>query len=830
MLMHPLPDYMVLCLMKCMNDIPNTTKNLGLTTLQAEELLKKHGKNQIVSGAQLTQLQQFLKILSDPMGLMMLGLSVLYFLTGETTDAVIMLIAYVPVTAVDVFLELKSEKALKALKSNLQSTAKILRDGILKDIAVQLIVPGDVLAFEEGQTLPADGKVIEFHNISINESALTGESLPIEKDLGDDFYAGTTILHGRGLGLIEHTGKTTRFGKISHLLEDTQAEESPLQKKVHSLVKKVVLVAIGLAALLFTIEYWRGTELMQSMITALTFGMAAVPEEFPLVFTLYLSLGAYRLSKHGVLVKTLPSVESLGNVDVICTDKTGTLTEGRFSLVEVIPFGSLSAQERNSIALLACEPTPVDSMETAITEKLEGFDKLKQSWKLTYDYPFEPQGKHMTHIWSKDNNDDHHYSGDINMNGESILAMKGAVEGVLEHSKVDEIEKNEILKKVSQLASGGKRILGLAFKKGIFTGVRSSDEMDVHFTGLLVFSDPVRQSAKKAIDDCQNAGIEIKMLTGDHYLTAHAIADELKINHTDTSIYSGSQLDEMTKEKRTQAYWSGSIFARVSPEQKYEMIKTLKEMGKIVAMTGDGVNDAPALKLADIGVSMGENATDVARATAKMVLLKNDFNGIVQAILEGRKIFANLRRSFSYLIAFHIPIVLLAFLPALWNGSQILLPIHIILLELIVHPISAYAFENLNAHDVKTNRSLIPLPTLLTAILSGVLITVLSLFPLWWLGINADFSHIRSMSLSIVLFGNVGLVLVEAWHHIWSKRILFTLSALILLTITLCKFNLLSSIFKFDTISAFEIFIAFAIGLIASLPTLFIRNVTIKSH
>lgn len=785
-------------------------KTFGLTSSEAQVLLKQYGKNEIVASAGLNQLQQIVKIFSDPMGLMMLGLSVLYFLTGAKTDAVIILIAYIPVTAVDVFLELRSEKALQDLKSNFQTKAKVYRDGVLTDLPIQFIVPGDVLAFEEGQSLPADGKILESNNLSVNESALTGESLPVEKSMGSDFFAGTMILNGRGMGLIERTGKFTKFGKISDLLEETDSEKSPLQKRVHALVKKIVILAAVFVVLLFCIEYFRGNSFINSLIAALTLGMAAVPEEFPVVFTLYLSLGAWRLSKYGVLVKTLPSVESLGNVDIICTDKTGTLTEGRFSLVEVVPFCSLSPEQINLIALLSCEPVPVDAMEAAIFEKLQINNPYKDIWKLIHDYPFEAQGKHMTHIWS----DDH---------GKSILAMKGAVEGVLEHSNVSESEKIKILEKVNELASGGKRILGLATKNGSFTGQREIDEKDVQFVGLLVFTDPVRKSAQKAIEACQNAGVEVKMLTGDHHLTAHAIADELNITHTDQSIYNGSQLDEMNSQDRAEAYLRGSIFARVSPTQKYEMIKTLKEQGKIVAMTGDGINDSPALKLADIGVSMGENATDVARSTANMILLKNDFNGIIQAILEGRNIFINLRRSFSYLIAFHIPVVLLAFLPPLLGWQQLLLPVHIILLELIVHPISAFAFENLKSKVSRAEGSLVPTNTLMTAVFSGTALSALSLLLVAFSDPAADFNHTRSLVISTVLFGNIGFTTVEAWPHLLSRRIALILFVLVLLPVIFCNVTFLSHYFHMSKITSLEFLGAFAIGMLASVPTFIYR-------
>lgn len=787
-----------------------TSTASGLTTKEAQEKLLQFGKNEIASANNVKFAQQFLKILSDPMGLMLLGLSILYFLTGNTADGAIILAAYVPVTAVDVFLELRSEKALSALRSSLQTTAKVIRDGILQDTPTTEIVPGDVIAFEEGQSLPADGLIIEFHNLLINEASLTGESLPIEKKNQDSFYAGTNVLSGRGLGLITNTGTRTKFGKISTLLAQTETEPTPLQKKINNLVKYILYVAAILVLCLFFIEYYRETNIYRALITALTFGMAAVPEEFPLVFTLYLSFGAWRLSKHGVLVKTLPSVESLGNVDVICTDKTGTLTEGRFSLVDIVIQPDYLTESANEIALFACEPITVDAMESAITEKISGFDELKKDWSLLFDFPFESKGKYMTHVWK-------------HKNGECILAMKGAIEGVLEHCSIDSETKNEVINTVSTLSGQGKRILGLAKKSGTFTGNREHDELNLQFVALLVFSDPIRQSARSAVQECQKAGIQIKMLTGDHPLTAHAIADELKINHTHDAIYSGPQLSNLSFKDRENAYIHGNIFARVTPEQKFEMVQTLKNAGKIVAMTGDGVNDSPALKLADIGVSMGENATDAARATAKMILMKNDFNGIVTAITEGRNIFANLRRSFSYLIAFHIPVVLISLIPPMMGWSNFFLPIHIILLELIVHPISAYAFENMKADKVINSKSIVSKKIALTAILSGILLSLLSLSPLLIKQSTTDFTSIRGQALAIVLLGNIGFVLLEVQSQI-TKRILAICAILLCMPLFVSNIAAISTFTHLSPLTFDDYLIALILGISASVPSFIIRK------
>lgn len=784
----------------------------GLSTAEAQKRLNEFGPNLIVPSQLESRLAEIKKVLLDPMGLMLLSLAGLYALLGNQSDAAMLLIAYIPVTAVDVILELRAHKALRALRATLKKTAKLLRDGEVHEVSTHEIVPGDVIVFEEGQSLPADGKVIEAEQLLINEAALTGESIPIEKNLEAPFFGGTTVLTGRGLGLVETTGKKTRFGAIATLLEETEAESTPLQKRVNALVKRVVFVALFLALALFALTYWRSFDFTKSLIVALTFGMSAVPEEFPLVFSLYLSLGAWRLSKHGVLVKSLPSVEALGSIDLICTDKTGTLTEGQFQLEKTEVFNaSISTEKLWKIALMACEEKAIDSMEIAIVEKGKEHLTLLQNWKLRWDYPFELKGKHMSHVW------EHTFSG------QSLIAMKGAVEGVLEHCQTNEDDLEKIHTAVSALAGQGKRLLGLAFREGPCKGDRASDEQGLHFVGLLVFNDPVRPSAIEAITHCQAAGIKVKMLTGDHPLTAHAVADETGINHSHDDFYTGDQLAKMSKEERWKAYLHGTIFSRVVPEQKHEMIQAFKADGRIVAMTGDGINDAPALKLADIGISMGVNATDVARSTAQMILLKNDFKGIVEAVFEGRRIFNNLRRSFSYLISFHIPVILLTLTPPLFGWGELLLPIHIVLLELVVHPISAFAFENLRDSIAPANeKALLPKRRFFEAVLSGVLLSVGSLVLFRNYDIIGFVEAGRSIALATILFGNIFFVLVEGWpHRTW--RIFITAFCLLLLTGMIMEISSAASLFHLTSLNFLEMSWALAIGLLASTPSFLMR-------
>lgn len=754
----------------------------GLTSEEAKKRLLTYGANEIIPSNFETGFREFKKVLLDPMGLMLLSLAGLHGLIGKGSDALILLAAYIPVTAVDVILELRAQKALREMHSALSISAKVLRDGEVSIVPIRELVIGDILIFEEGQSLPADGIILESADLMANESALTGESIPVDKKQDDSFFAGTTLRQGRGLGLIQATGKNTKFGKIAKLLEETEAQLSPLQKKVNHLLKYVLIGAIVLALCLFFLEMFRGHSWIESLIIAMTFGMAAIPEEFPLVFTLYLSLGAWRLSKHGILIRSLPSVEALGNVDVICTDKTGTLTEGLFQLETLHPLSEDFTKEQMwQFALMACEEKAIDSMEIAIKEKGQDFYNLISDWELHWDYSFENVGKHMSHVWKN------------KQNNQMNLAMKGSAEGVLEHCAVSLDEKERILNAVNTYAAQGYRILGLAGRFGTFTGERNSDETNLTFMGLMLFSDPIRDSATAAIAECQKLGIQIKMLTGDHPMTAVAVATKTGIVHDAEAVFNGAELAKMSIQQRQQAYLKGAIFTRVLPEQKHEMVQTLKNSGKVVAMTGDGINDAPALKLADIGISMGLNATDVARSTAQMILVKNDFKGMVEAIFEGRRIFANLRKSFAYLVSFHIPIILLALIPPFLGWGELLLPIHIVLLELVVHPISAFAFENLPYTQKTTEKSLLPPKRLLRAMLGGLIASALALTLFRIHSSPSDLSVGRSYAIAAVLISNIIFVLIESGFKL-HKRVILTISTLLLFIWTIFSFEPLAKL------------------------------------
>jgi Ca2+-transporting ATPase len=787
----------------------------GLTWVEAEERHRRFGPNEITHARAKAGLKDLRDVLLDPMGLMLLGLAVLYRLMGEVTDSWMILFAWFPITAVDVALGIRANRALRTLRSTLQARAKVLREGQVVEISTRKIVPGDWLVFEEGQVLPADGVVMESHLLTVSEAALTGESLPIEKERGSRFFAGTTVLHGRGLGCVDRMGRHTRFGGIAELLEKSQLRgsrfnQSPLQRIVRKLILRIFFLAGVLTLLLFGLLIYRGEPFIESLVQALTFAMSAIPEEFAIVFALYLSLGAYRLSRHGILVKSLPTVETLGRVDVICSDKTGTLTEGRFEVGEKISWhGALSGHEFDLIARLACEKDPVDVMEQAIELKISDSKEILSEWELVYDYPFDPKGKYMSHVWSN------------RVQPRQLIAMKGSVEGVLDHCDAFE-EKAGILKQAESLAAQGKRVLGLATREGTFTGSRTEDEKGLKFIGFLSFSDPVRVSAKVAVLECRRMGIQMKLVTGDHPATARSVAREIGLIHGESEVHTGNHLQQMDEKARKRAYLTGTVFARVLPEQKYEMVQCLQERGLRVAMMGDGINDAPALRSADIGISMGLGATDVARSSAGMILLRNDFGGIVHAVFEGRRIFANLKKSFSYLISFHIPVMVLAIVPAMLGWGAFLLPVHIVLLELMVHPVSAFSFENLPATGkASISDGFINFREAIGAVLTGL---CLSLLALWRFYSRSDqgVEAARSSGLMVLLLGNVFLVFMEIGD---LRSLRAWLSGVFLFGISwvLMSSELVGRWFHLISLTRSEVWICFLLGAVACLPALTLR-------
>lgn len=710
-------------------------------------------------------------MLLDPMAVMLAIAAVLYWLLGETRDAMILGVALIPVLGIDVFLEARSRVALKKLAAAASPAAHVVRDGRMTTVPLADVVPGDLLALTEGHVAGADGVVVWAANLSMDESTLTGESEPQAKrpSTGDGaseaetkLYAGSLAVTGHGFGQVTATGQRTAYGNIASLLAETPASLSPLQQHASRLAGRLAVGAMGVAALLFGIGIWRGDPWTQALLGAASLAMAAIPEEFPLILTLFLSMGAWRLSAKGMLVRRLAAVETLGATTVICTDKTGTLTRGEFVVTEhQILDASMPEAGFLETALLACENHPADAMEKALLDyagaRGVSHDALVERWFLLRDYDFDPVGKHMSHVWRDQ------------QSGGVVIAAKGALEGVLAHAAASPEERRQLIAANARMADRGLRVLAVAGRRAPEPGAdRDEDEHGLVVLGLVGFQDPLRPEVPAAVAECQRAGMQVKMITGDHALTAHAVAEAAGIVHDDATIVTGDQLDALEEPARSARIAQSAILARISPAQKLLIVDALKKMGAIVAMTGDGVNDAPALRRADIGIAMGRRGTDVARATADLVLLDDNFASIVATVREGRHIHQNIQRAFLYLVAFHIPIVILAALVPLLGWPLLLLPIHLVWLELIVHPVSALVFQAELATDAVMQHPprdpkapLFPPGAVWRSLACGLMLTAATLSGYWW-GLRAgDEAAGRATALVVLMAGYQTLVFAE---------------------------------------------------------------------
>lgn len=747
----------------------------GLSSAEAYERLRRFGPNQLVRRRALARVGELLWTFADPMALMLAAAGLVYLALGERTEGVILLGALIPVLGVDVALEARSRAALRKLAAAVAPQANVLRDGRARALSTAEIVPGDILLLSEGDVVHADGVVRSAFNFSLDESHLSGEAEPRDKSVftgsaqepgiaeTSRVFAGSQVLTGQASVEVTATGRNTRLGEIARLVEESGFESTPMQRRTARMVRWIVTAALVASVLVLVLRLASGASFSAAFLYAITLAMAAVGEEFVLVLTLFLGLGAWRLGRIGVLVRHVASVETLGSTTVICLDKTGTLTMGSYTLGSHAPLlPAITEAELLQASALACEPNPADSMERVIVEHCaeHGVDVagLHSQWRLVHDYDFDLVGRHMSHVWEE-------------RGGErGRIVAKGALEGIVEHCRFAPGERERAFETNAELAARGMRVLAVAGRTGersSFTGIREHDERDLRLFGLLGFHDPVRREVPDAVAECQRAGVRLKLITGDHALTAHAIADATGLAHTDDGIVTGEELDRAGAEQLGSLVRTKSIFARVRPEQKYAIVEALKQAGEIVAMTGDGINDAPALRHADIGVSMGRRGTEVARAAADIVLLDDNFTALVATIREGRRLFDNLQQAFGYLVGFKVMLVGLALAVPLAGLPILLTPVVLVWLELIVHPVSALVFEGRpSTEDVMARAPLDPAQPILlpgramVSALSGALLAAAAL-GLYVALLGRGEIYARSAAMVVVVAGSLMLVWAE---------------------------------------------------------------------
>jgi Ca2+-transporting ATPase len=684
----------------------------GLTEEQARLILAKEGMNELPSSKKRGIFSIAFEVVKEPMFLLLIACGVIYLVLGDIQEAIMLLGFVVVIMGITIFQEQKTENTLEALRDLSSPRALVIREGERRRIPGREVARGDLLVLAEGDRVPADALLLWCVNISADESLLTGESAAVRKSAGDSdtplqrpggedtpyVYSGTLIVHGRGVAVAKATGADSEIGRIGKALQTVQQEQTPLQKETASIVKAIFAGALLLCAVLVVVYGLTRGNWLEGILSGITLAMAVLPEEFPVVLTIFLALGAWRISQNRVLARRMAAVETLGAATVLCADKTGTLTQNRMK-IRMLRAGGVTldlAESRGAVpesfhellefSILASQEDPFDPMEKAIQEvgalTLTNTEHLHRSWTMVQQYPLSRELLALSHVWKS-------VSG-----AGYVVATKGAPEAVADLCHFDSARVEALALEVHDLADRGLRVLGVAkagFPESDLPGAQHEFVFD--FIGLVGLEDPLRPTVPPAVAECYEAGIKVVMITGDYPVTAQKIARQIGMRGGENLI-TGQELARMSPEELRDRVRETTIFARVVPEQKLLIVDALKANGEVVAMTGDGVNDAPALKSAHIGVAMGERGTDVAREASALVLLDDDFSSIVAAVRMGRRIFDNLKKAMAYIISVHIPIALASLVPVLLNWKEmILFPVHIVFLELIIDPACSVVFE-----------------------------------------------------------------------------------------------------------------------------------------
>lgn len=671
----------------------------GLSEGEALRRLQDEGRNELPQTEKRTFLKIVFEIFLEPMVLLLVGCGVVTFLLGDKTEAAWLLGFVAVIAGMTIRQEGKTEKALEALKELSSPRALVIREGQQKRIAGSEVVREDLVLLAEGDRVPADGLLLSANNLVIDESLLTGESVPVIKKTQETVFAGTMVVKGSALAQIQHTGGQCELGKIGKAIQRIEETPTALQKETQAIVKKLAM-GVGVLALGSALAYGLQTEdWLEGILSALTLAMAILPNELPAVLMIFLSMGAWRLSQQRVLTRKNPAIETLGSATLLCVDKTGTLTQNRMTIrslwtlqseitVEAFQDSSRPLPEEFhaliEFGILAGEKEPLDPMDRAFNrvgelELLEA-EHLHPDWKLVEQYPITPQLLALSHVWKS-------------VEGQVMpVAAKGAPEAIIDLCHLPEKKAKLIEDKVTEMGNQGLRVLGVA-RSVIRDGAlpEKQHDLDFEFLGLVGLYDPIRPEVPPAIKECRRAGLRILMITGDHPETALSIAREMGL--PEGKALTGDDIDRFSDDELKIQLSQVSVCARTIPSQKLRLVNLLNEMGEVVAMTGDGVNDAPALKAAAVGIAMGARGTDVAREAASIVLLDDDFGSIVAAIKTGRAVFENLRQAMSYLFSIHLPIAGISLAPALFGLPLIFLPIHIAVLHLVIEPACSLVFS-----------------------------------------------------------------------------------------------------------------------------------------
>jgi P-type Ca2+ transporter type 2C len=760
-------------------------KIVGLSQRAASEKLKTDGYNELPSTKKRSLLTIAFDVVREPMFLLLVACGTIYFALGDLQEALMLLAFVFVVMGITLYQERKTERALEALRDLSSPRALVIREGQPRRIPGREVVCGDMLVLAEGDRVPADAALLSCTHLFTDESLLTGESLPVRKTNcdgspemscpgGDDLpfvYSGTLVVQGQGIACVRATGLCTELGKIGKALQSIETEKTPLQTETARLVQKLSLLGLVLCTAVVIVYGLTRGSWINGILSGITLAMALLPEEFPVVLTIFLAMGAWRISQRRVLARRVSAVETLGATTVLCVDKTGTLTLNQMSVSRLFTGGrfyTIACTDQNRLpehfhelvefGILSSQKDPFDPMEKALRKLgqdcLSNTEHLHDNWVIEREYPLSQALLSLSIVWHSPDSDAH------------VIAAKGAPEAITDLCHMPEDEVLALAGHIRSMAGEGYRVLGVA--KAAFnqsTLPEAQHDFQFEFLGLIAFSDPVRPGVPAAIAECRNAGVRVVMITGDYPVTAQTIAREIGLKPAD-EVITGRELEELDEALLRHRIQSVNLFARVVPEQKLRLVNALKANGEIVAMTGDGVNDAPALKSAHIGVAMGGRGTDVAREASALVILDDDFSSIVQAVRQGRKIFDNLCKAIAYIFAIHVPIAGISLLPVLFQWPIVLFPVHIAFLELIIDPACSFVFEaeaeeadvmNRPPRDPKKplfGRHIVGLSLLQGG---GVLAVILAVFSIaLYRGLTDD--EARALTFTSLVFANLALI------------------------------------------------------------------------
>ena len=774
---------------------PETQRFPGLTQAEAAHRLKTHGYNELPAAKRRGIWHIAFEVVREPMFLLLLASGVVYLVLGETRDAMMLLGFVFVIIGITLYQERKTERALEALRDLASPRALVVRDGEVIRIPGREVVRDDVALLVEGDRVPADCIVLDSNHLLLDESLLTGESMPVRKIAGDPgaalgrpggddqpgVYSGTIVVQGQGVARVRATGPDTEMGKIGKTLLQEKQEISPLEIETRRVIRN--FAGAGLTVCVLVVVFYQLTRgsLLGGLLAGLTLAMALLPEEIPVVLTVFLALGAWRMSLKQALTRRVQAIQAIGSSTVLCVDKTGTLTMNkmtvwklfggdRFCDVDGVRATTLPdvCHETIEYAILASQEIPVDPMERALldlgTRALRDTEHVHPEWQLVREYPLSRQLLAMSRVWKSPNGRDY------------VIAAKGAPEAVGDLCHLGPAQSKELAERVNTMAAEGLRVLAVARARFTRAGL-PSEQHDFQFEliGLVGFTDPVRPEVKAAVEKCRRAGIRVVMITGDYAGTASKIGREIGLQ-TPELVITGPEMEEMSDAELRARVRTTNVFARVVPEQKLKLVNALKANSEIVVMTGDGVNDAPALRAAHVGIAMGGRGTDVAREAAAMVLLDDDFSTIVQAVRQGRRILDNLKKAFAYIFSVHVPIAGMSLLPILFKWPLVLLPVHVVFLELIIDPSCSIVFEaepeELGVMDRPPRRLDDPLfdrRTVGLALLQGlwVLLVVLAVFAVS-LHRGQGEADARTLTFVTLVLANLGLILT---NRSWSRTI-----------------------------------------------------------